>query len=1264
MSKYRVPVGVVEGSGEAKAEDAVAESTWIAYYDDTSGKPYWYNTKTGVSTWTEPPDTVFEFQDHGEESKKRLSAAATYEYTGRSGKRLWSAVRSLVTMATDLKEQRLRLRDEALAELMAEEAALATFNATPDTTTKATTATTATTTKFAASSATRKRSIKFAGDGLGTNFLDTPWIEPTVADAELWQERSIFQAGKGDVCRISNHEFSKTSIGVAANFQLLVGLGVIIFVAILLSIPAMMVYSSGYGSENVWDMTSLSQLSAANAGISRNSTVSAAEASGFIRSRDLISYLDLATSVWMVLALAWVRHQLINLARQVKKETTTASDYSVLITSGIPKDVRVEELIEHFDRLYFLDKPDHLGRPTVKTLRTKMMTSAEMEVSYRGEGGDPAAGVDGHPTVLARPCRDITHNEDERFLGSWVADIVLIREEGSVLRKYKHMASLDAKVRHRRAQIKQVSPGTSYTKGADHEQAKKLTKKLHFLEYELAKGLSEIKDGRDDLPVVGAFVTFNHVVSAERCRQDYHVSWQRHHMCRCLCSGEAGLKFRGSIELKIDAAPEPSDLLHENLAEYRHKQAHRFRNARAFAIVFLCLMLSLAAILSVHVLKRLQLPQSSTTSNTERMCGDLLPVAMLSNDRSALSMNSVVSFRTKDVGSQCTTRTGHGDAVFITASGGGENSRFAARYNLSHCSKTVHSCRATTTSPANGTALPGLCPCVVPSSKKSCPFNAKLSDSDIAVCYCIQKLNSAAAELGSIAALNYLATKESHICGGYLYQSLLSQGWSAGSSMIIAFVNVVLGTVIEKLSLTMRPRTNTLRTSQVFVTLVIAQLINSIIITVFINADLDTGLVDAIGEYNDFSRAWFASTGSTIISTMVILSFSGHMLPIFQYFRFKRERTRAANSAASFVSQREMNEKFVGPAFELHFRLVETMTPVVAAVLFGTYLPALYFIAFVACVLSFWVDKFLIMRYHHRPPAMSASIPIDALEMLEVACLLRLAISAWIFGIDAIFLPASVSAEASSTVSSLVEGVDLGSLARIIKPAALPHFLVMILFFTLWLLFRVFRFTVVRWLAVFRAACVQKNRKRQQLGDGSATIDSLNVSPYTEVYSTAVKSLRNSYKIKQSNLEQGDAASMSMSSSDLMMQHLKKQEAEASANKEKNTITLTRRMSRKFSQGAVMHKVLSSEETQRGWCHTCERSNYAAPCSDLTCELEHQVRRQWLSNGKVRGVEHTRSQHQRAWEVIRLNNLHAYEMGLNDAYREISNLRDEDLVEV
>ena len=100
----------------------------------------------------------------------------------------------------------------------------------------------------------------------------------------------------------------------------------------------------------------------------------------------------------------------------------------------------------------------------------------------------------------------------------------------------------------------------------------------------------------------------------------------------------------------------------------------------------------------------------------------------------------------------------------------------------------------------------------------------------------------------------------------------------------------------------------------------LSQLFNSIAMNVIVNAV-------PIGHHADFSRSWFASAGTAMVSTMWVLCITTNINPIRIYKKFVKESKSAFNQPENYVSQHALNSKLVGTSFDLPHRMTFVLIP-------------------------------------------------------------------------------------------------------------------------------------------------------------------------------------------------------------------------------------------------------------------------------------------------------------------------------------------------
>lgn len=335
-------------------------------------------------------------------------------------------------------------------------------------------------------------------------------------------------------------------------------------------------------------------------------------------------------------------------------------------------------------------------------------------------------------------------------------------------------------------------------------------------------------------------------------------------------------------------------------------------------------------------------------------------------------------------------------------------------------------------------------------------------------------------------------------------------------------------------------------------------------------------------------------------------------------------------------------------------------------------MPMLYLIALITVLLTYWVDKCLIVKYHSRPPAVSAAIPILATDALLISAVIRLAISTWIFGIDTLFVSSAVSSynvvsdDASGDSTSLFAKAQ----TRVQKSASLPHFLVLVAIIACFVVYHVLKATFKQFLSSIlflvcpRDCCGHNPERYLQTKKKRISVSGNSLSTSGEYGKTAVNDAR---ATKGSNL----SAEMKEKPDPIIGRLPPFTEPFATMVKP----TFRRQNPRGSKRGGstadggsskslkpITHKIVSKKMRARGWDHTCCRSDFSRPCEDPYCNEVHQRTRKWMSDGEVQGVRHQKGEFCRTWEVIRLNQHYSYRIELNEDYSHVLHLRQEGML--
>lgn len=363
----------------------------------------------------------------------------------------------------------------------------------------------------------------------------------------------------------------------------------------------------------------------------------------------LISFVDFI-NVWLfIVFLVWMYRRFRKVEMWADRKNVRAADFTVFVR-GLPRDTEAEQVRNHFSRLFGLvgnvldaestaarddaaqwpteengtlqgnvaetpkntsafKKPPMARSATVKQLNQTdtLMASKRCRLVYaepRFEDRDINRSTD-TPSLWVRekvqeaviqPVMDVSHNGHEEYYGSWVADVNLARPNGRVIRAYLASQNTTAKLRAARAKVKMYSADTPYSGGPSEAAAERAERKVLKLGFKLNAIRARHEDKELDAAeqCVGAFVTFHHEESTRRCLDAYSGSnnWFRRLFQR------KSLRFNGTNRLNVQPAPDPSDVIWENL-ETTKCQAFMRRRATG-CLTFFLIILSFALILSAH----------------------------------------------------------------------------------------------------------------------------------------------------------------------------------------------------------------------------------------------------------------------------------------------------------------------------------------------------------------------------------------------------------------------------------------------------------------------------------------------------------------------------------------------------------------------------------------------------------------------------------------------------------------------------------------
>ncbi|OQR93354.1 transmembrane protein [Achlya hypogyna] len=898
--------------------------------------------------------------------------------------------------------------------------------------------------------------------------VDTPSRKDMVRKAKALGLSERLGNGKA-FSRTTMQDIGELGIGIQLYFMLIKYSAIVLVIMSICAIPGAVLNYYGHGvlAANA-DPLKLTYLSVANQGV--NPAVAATECMANGGTIDctgetistpltedpkvasyIISGCDCAASIVFWCFIGIFGYLSRRAVRQDAVENSTPAKYAVRV-KGLPRDATEEEILAHFNERYDLSKPERhyplwlgcFGRPRPPRRLTK---------------------VPGNVATVA----NVDHVDGSAlYMGKWVAQVSIARPTGGFLRHFLSLESLtkqiaglnDVIAAYRQNPTKYAKKLTAAELSLARLQAKmdKTTQKMKSLKKHGLKRLQECEC---------AYVVFENTESRRRCLQDYRTStsgWKRRWQ-------PATLRFRQTYAIVVEAAPEPSNIIWENLET---TPTSRFlRRSLTNVLTFLLLLLSCAVISLANSSQR-----KFNTAVIANVCDKIAavyqgpatswgePGTLVWNESATCAVDSfAIEFADKKPTPFPPGILPYNDLHPPT--------------NYTRC---VEPCFNTTINSC------GTLPCFTTDQQlTSTNASAKCESyaaSTILTCYCTPLLAASIRTDGVINGPKKLWT-DLPPCQSYITAYLTKTSLLIAAALTVIAVNVGLQGIFYAFAAFERHSSESHKAAAVVLKLFCAQWINTAVIVLIVNASLGyVPLVSSLlsGQFQDFERNWYTSVGAGLTMTMLINAVGPQVGPLVaMYFTYPLLRCLRSRSA---VTQAQMNELYASPAFNIALRYPVVLNTIFVTLMYSGGLPVLLPVGAIALGLNFVLDKLTILKLCSVRTAFDEALGSLALRLLPWVLWLHLGFSAWMFG-NSTILPSDLlsirvvldalapsigsveiqedptaivqaaiqanMAEASSVVRTIYQYL-LKAFLKVIRLDTFPVFFLLVLL-TLWMLF-------------------------------------------------------------------------------------------------------------------------------------------------------------------------------------------------------------------
>jgi hypothetical protein len=306
-------------------------------------------------------------------------------------------------------------------------------------------------------------------ENLGEEFESTPWLPPSIEKAEIYQRNAIFRNGDTRIDSVDIINATDLSPGINLYFSFAMVMTIVFFFMTLFSIPSLLFVSNGqgisiedrdpfglyhftlgnlgYDAESTPNYVTLSQCNNIHTVSSSASTVAAfnetcIHVSIFGNNYELtttntaylLTFFEMIQITIFLLGIAQLYLSIENKTNRNHTTELSVSDYAVMVTN-LPPDASENELIQHFNELYALNKRDWKGRPIV---------------------------------IDAEPVETCGNTGLKRiYKGTWISECIVHKAVGKFLSSFKSKKHLMENLFRCRAKMKMYGTLTPHSHGPD-----------------------------------------------------------------------------------------------------------------------------------------------------------------------------------------------------------------------------------------------------------------------------------------------------------------------------------------------------------------------------------------------------------------------------------------------------------------------------------------------------------------------------------------------------------------------------------------------------------------------------------------------------------------------------------------------------------------------------------------------------------------------------------------------------------------------------
>jgi len=251
-----------------------------------------------------------------------------------------------------------------------------------------------------------------------------------------------------------------------------------------------------------------------------------------------------------------------------------------------------------------------------------------------------------------------------------------------------------------------------------------------------------------------------------------------------------------------------------------------------------------------------------------------------------------------------------------------------------------------------------------------------------------------------------LEQREDSLCKEYFEENIVADIFVYIAAMVVLATNSGIDMFLKASVKYEKHHSADAMEKSIFLRMFLLKLMNTGILFLFMDSLSRVNLFFGImyEDSGNFTTAWYQTVGVSICLVQIGNIISPHLWKLYKYREAILKRKAAAmDPLKGALTQDDLNQLHLGPDFFVSHRYAQVMADLFVCYMFSTGMPILAVIAMLNFYVSYWVDKFLFLRYYRSPPRYKANIGRNATVIIPYAIAIHLCVSIWTLGNRHIF---------------------------------------------------------------------------------------------------------------------------------------------------------------------------------------------------------------------------------------------------------------------